>query len=207
MIFQRHSLCYLKADAHPLIAKSGGDDALLTFWQEQQFPLIFTHQPSHLGTNQIKLAIPYFEPETQKKIRTSYLFSPTAINYSTSLPYLKELLPNLTLQSKSILRVYGSYCWQYITQHPYVQPSSDLDVQITYVKESLNELAQLYNTLSKIMPMNSLDGEVRFATIGDCSWRELIEKTSSEHILFKSTHQIQLISREQLYAAIPTLLA
>jgi phosphoribosyl-dephospho-CoA transferase len=202
MSYHRHTLCYLKPGVKPLAST---DDELLSGWLKHQFPLIYTHQPSHLGPNQLKLAIPYFEPTTQQKIRKSYLFSPDSISHSKALPELKEICPNLVLKSNSNLRVYGSYCWQYITQHPYVQPSSDLDLHIEYTGESLAELAQLYSKLKNVLPIKSIDGEVRFSYFGDCSWLELIE-ASSENILFKSEHHIRLLAREELYAHVPTLL-
>lgn len=207
MILQRHTLCYLKPDAKPLSTDAQHDPALLRYWNNQKFPLIYTHQPHYLGLNQVKLAIPFVELATKKKIRMSYLFSQTSISYSTQLPKLTAVFPDSVLETSASLYVYGSYCWQHITQHPYVHATSDLDVQILYASESLRELTELYSMLLNALPIKSLDGEVSFADIGDCSWLELIQASSCDSILFKSEHQIRLVPREQLYAIFPTLLA
>lgn len=203
MNFKRHTLCYLKPEAEPL----NGTSALLTDWLRQQFPLIYTHQPASLTEQQIKLAIPYYMADTQEKIRESFLFAPEAISHCSTLPHLKELFPNLDLEFNSVIYVYGSYCWQHITQHPYIHPSSDLDLQLLYTAESLDELILLHHILRDKLPIHSLDGEVRFPHFGDCSWQELIHKPFSSTILFKSERHIRLVPREELYAIVPTLLA
>jgi len=204
MSYQRHTLCYLKSDAKPLAST---DDTLLAYWIKQQFPLIYTHQPLHLGSMQVKLAIPYFDQVTQQKIRRSFLFSPTSISYSKALPELTELFPDLKHTTNTLMRAFGSYCWQYITQHHYVQSSSDLDVQISYTAESLTELTQLYSYLKDALPIKSLDGEIHFPNMGDCSWIELIQQGSCGTLLLKSEHQIRLVPREELYATFPALIA
>lgn len=204
MTYQRHTLCYLKPKAKPL---TRAPDELLFYWLKNRFPLIYTHQPQHLTTTQIKLAIPYFNPTTRQKIRKSYLFSPASISHYQALPELIRIFPNLIVPKKHSLRVYGSYCWQHITQLPYVQASSDLDVQLTYTNQSLAELTQLHQQLEKSLPVKLVDGEIRFANIGDCSWIELIQPSFCDTILFKSEHQLRLIPREELYEAFPALRA
>jgi phosphoribosyl-dephospho-CoA transferase len=238
MIYQRHTLCYLAAHAKP-VAANNVDHSLLDYWIRNNFPLIVTRQPPHLSTEQIQLAIPYFDEQTQQKIRSSYLFAKSAISHIKPLPRLQELFPEgeVTWMQRSVIQdlrhkspdyaslhqgyfdsayisaskasmsIYGSYCWQYLTQINYVQSSSDLDVLISYQNESLIELDKLYHGLLKKLPVARVDGEVRFPSLGDCSWLELIQPSSADTLLFKSVNQIELVPRDRLYAAFPTLLA
>ncbi|HHL3493372.1 TPA: malonate decarboxylase holo-[acyl-carrier-protein] synthase [Legionella pneumophila] len=206
MTYQRHTLCYMEPHAKSLTSNTTENTNLLDYWLSQNFPLIFTRQPHSLDPGQIQLAIPYFNPVTQQKIRVSYLFAESFISYTKELPNLKELFPQLDINTLITMKVYGSYCWQYLTQKPYVQSSSDLDILIYYNNESLIELINLYSELRDKLPMTPIDGEVHFPNIGDCSWLELIRSSDTTTLLFKSINQIQLLPREDLYAVFPTLL-
>lgn len=213
--YQRHSLCYLNIDSQALketlLPLSLQAARLLQYWLKRKFPLIYTKQPPELKDSQVQLALPYFKIKPKEKLRLSYRLPKTAIIKHSALPSLSEIFPTLKLEAKPILRVYGSYCWQYLTSKPYVQPSSDLDLQILYTNESLQELRAL-NALLKIklqqskQAVSKIDGEVRFPYFGDCAWMELVQNTSADSILFKSAQKIYLLARKELYAAFPSLL-
>ncbi|STX29760.1 nucleotidyltransferase [Legionella beliardensis] len=207
MSYQRHTLCYLQPDTQSIVSIAPQENNLLQYWLLQGFPLIYTYQPPHLKPDQVQLAIPYFKIATQEKIRMSFVFSHLSIIQSKPLPSLNEVFPSLNFKSTIAMRVYGSFCWQHLTQQPYVRPSSDLDIQILYSSESLIELNHLHSILRQCLQIPAIDGEIRFPNFGDCSWLELIESSAGENILFKSTQQIYLLPREKLYAAFPTLLA
>lgn len=202
----RHNLYYLASHTKPLSTHSPYELQILDYWLTHRLPLIVTRQPPLTHCNQIQLAIPYFELKQQKKVRVSYLFSKSSLFQSKELPTLQEIFPEIELGSPNI-RVYGSYCWQYLTQLPYVQATSDLDLLIDYSAQSISELISLYTDLAHQLKIANLDGEVRFPGIGDCSWRELIQTKSSDTILIKSTQQIELLSRDQLYELFPALLS
>lgn len=204
MSYQRHNLCFLKRDTTPQSTHSSKELHLFDWWIEQSLPLICTRQPALLDKDKLQLAIPFFDEQNQEKIRVSYIIHKSQISYSEGLPYVYEVLPDLIVSSQVDIHVYGSYCWQYLTQKKYVNHASDLDILIYYQHESLNELSNLYEHIKKQTTAPQIDGEVRFAHWGDCAWLELI-KPSCDSLLFKSVDKVELISREHLYAAFPSL--
>ncbi len=210
MNYPRHTLCYLNLEnavesTRKVSSIQAQELDFLYSWMAQGRPLITTRQPPTISEEQIQLAIPYFIPTTTQKIRMSYLFFKTAINKIAPLPSLSQLFPKIP-EEYHFIRVYGSYCWQYLTQHPYVRPTSDLDLLIEYSYQSLISLNELHHHLTQLIPSIPIDGEVRFPDIGECSYKELIQTQEIPNILFKSEKGIQLISREYLYARFPTLI-
>ena len=202
----RHNLYYLDKNTKPLSSHSSYELEILGYWLDQPFPLIVTRQPELNSCEQIQLAIPYFEVEQKKKIRLRYLFSTSSLIQSKELPTLHDIFP-LLKSELPIIRVYGSYCWQYLTQLPYVQTTSDLDLLIDYSTQSLTELTRLYADVAHQLKLTKIDGEVRFPHFGDCSWLELIQTEASATMLVKSTFKLELLRRENLYAQFPTLLS
>ena len=204
-VLERHTLCYLEQEAKADSLLTVFESELLFYWLKQQFPLIYTTQPQMLHSGQVKLAFPFFDFETKQKIRLSAYFEKSRIKKIGPLPTLQQVF-SLIKRTYPGIRVYGSYAWQYLTRQSYVQRSSDLDLLITYQGQSLQVLTDLYQELSAFLSISKLDGEVRFPTLGDCSWLELIQQKDSATILFKSAGEVVLLSRESLYAHVPTLL-
>jgi len=200
MNYARHTLCYLHPAAVPLSQHSQSEYDLLQYWLQHNFPLIVTRQAQHLALGQIQLAIPYVK---NKKIRAQYTIDQSFIRNTQEPPSLKEIFPSITLQENC--RVYGSYCWQYLTKEHYLHPSSDLDVLIFYTNQSLSHLTQLRNKLHEQIKALPLDGEVRFPELGDCSWQELVTKPTPSSFLFKSINLVFLLTRDELHAAYPAL--
>ncbi|KTD24664.1 malonate decarboxylase holo-[acyl-carrier-protein] synthase [Legionella maceachernii] len=207
MIYHRHTLCYLEKGAKPLSPIQKRERELLDYWLEHQFPLIYTSQPKELKPGLVQLAFPFFDLSSQEKRRFRAHFDSIMIREVRSLPTFQEVFPQVTLKLNTDIKVYGSYGWQHLTQLCYVHPNSDLDLLLLYEKHSLTELAELYWKLKQILAISRLDGEIRFPHFGDCSWLELIQPNSSATILYKSAQHIKLISRDYLYAQVPTLRA
>ncbi|KTD45264.1 nucleotidyltransferase [Legionella quinlivanii] len=201
MRYLRHHLCYLNKRAVPEINCSPENLNLFKHWLGCGYPLIMTRQPPDIPAQQIQLAIPYFQPEQARKIRASFILSRSAISRVSELPALRELFPDLNYE----IKVYGSYCWQYLTKEPYVQAESDLDLLVDYRDQSFLDLKSLYAQLQSQFSQQRIDGEIRFAGLGDCSWRELLQ-LSGESLLFKSINKLRLLKRDNLYALFPSLL-
>ena len=206
MTYLRHTLCYLTQSAKPISMQSPDHSDLFHYWLTRNYPFIVTRQTAHLSASQIQLAIPYFDRDQAKKIRAQCVVDKSALTQIRELPNIDEVFPDLKLNPRRSIKVYGSFCWQYLTQEPYVQQSSDLDLLIPYEQQSLSELAGLYTWLQKTLDIDRIDGEIRFPEVGDCSWRELLDLNSSDSILFKSTSTIDLLRRETLYATVPALI-
>ncbi|HAT1659352.1 TPA: malonate decarboxylase holo-[acyl-carrier-protein] synthase [Legionella pneumophila] len=207
MNYLRHTLCYLDKNTTTAILPAPEQLDLLQYWLKCEYPLIVTRQPEDVPCGQIQLAIPYFIPVRTQKLRASYVVDDSWVISTRALPSLQEIFPSLELDTSSKIQVYGSYCWQHLTREQYVQPSSDLDVLISYDNQSLFNLSALKKHLQKTLNINCIDGEIRFPALGECSWAELLQIQSSDSILFKTTKKVILVKRESLYANFPTLIA
>ncbi|HAU1152400.1 TPA: malonate decarboxylase holo-[acyl-carrier-protein] synthase [Legionella pneumophila] len=207
MNYPRHTLCYLDKNTTTAILPSPEQINLLQYWLKYEHPLIVTRQPEDIPCGQIQLAIPYFIPTQTRKLRASYVVDDSWVISTRALPSLQEIFPSLELDTSSKIQVYGSYCWQHLTRKQYVQPSSDLDVLISYDNQSLSTLSALQKHIQKTLKIDCIDGEIRFPALGDCSWAELLQIHSSDSILFKTTKKVILVKRESLYANFPTLIA
>jgi phosphoribosyl-dephospho-CoA transferase len=202
MSYARHTLCYLNPTTTAASEHSEEQQRLFLYWLNRGYPFICSRQPQDIASEQIQLALPYFNQQKQK-LRLSYQVSKAEIAQSKGLPNLTDVFPSVRLETYADIKVYGSYCWQYLTKEPYVQSDSDLDVLIIYEAQSLTDLRRLYKELPHKSKVLHIDGEIRFPLWGDCSLHELLQ--SSNSILFKSINNVRLLSREALYAAYPSL--
>ncbi|AHE67592.1 malonate decarboxylase holo-[acyl-carrier-protein] synthase [Legionella oakridgensis] len=203
MIHLRHHLCYLKNSA---ILLDGKETTFFEQWVARGFPLICTRQPNQLSPAQIQLAIPYVDCMTQRKYRFSFKIAKKDIATIVELPTIEEVFPNRLFKQISAIQVFGSYCWQYLTGHPYVHSASDLDLLISYEQQSLQELSDCLAYLKALLKIQHMDGEVRFKQFGDCALLELLDRKTHD-ILFKTWQDVTLVSRDVLYANFPTLSA
>ncbi|WP_133136719.1 malonate decarboxylase holo-[acyl-carrier-protein] synthase [Legionella rowbothamii] len=202
MSYARHTLCYLNPTTIAASEHSEEQQRLFQYWLNRGYPFICSRQPQDIASGQIQLALPYFNHQ-QRKLRLSYQVSKSKIAQRQELPKFADVFPSVLLETPADIKVYGSYCWQYLTQESYVQANSDLDVLIVYEAQSLTDFGRLYKELSHKSKVLHIDGEIRFPLWGDCSLPELLQ--SSDSILFKSINNVRLLSREELYAAYPSL--
>jgi phosphoribosyl-dephospho-CoA transferase len=203
MNYSRHSLCVMKINAMPRSSHTKEELSILNFWLNSQYPLIVSRQPEAIHSEQINLALPFYDRKQQKKIRLGFLFDKTAIKLCRNLPRLVELFPKINLDFD--IGVYGSHCWEYLTGLSYINKTSDLDLLISHNNESLATLKALYLKLTNEFK-KPIDGEIRFSNLGDCAWLELIQEELSPTILIKSYQEVNLVKREHLYAQFPALL-
>lgn len=101
------------------------------------------------------------------------------------------------------ISVYGSYLFEYLSNKPFVNHNSDLDLLIEYDHFSLSELNNRIIKLKKMFRI-TIDGEVRFNNLGDIAIKELTN-ASANQLMFKNTHDIGLITRHDLYEQYPDL--
>ncbi len=184
----------------------GEETAFFEQWVAQGFPLICTRQPNPLPPSQIQLAIPHVDHNTQRKCRFSFKIAKKNIATVVELPTMAEVFPNRLFKQSGAVKVFGSYCWQYLTGQPYVHSASDLDLLIPYEQQSLRELSDCLINLKALLNSQRIDGEVRFQRFGDCALLELLDFKTND-ILFKTLQEVTLVSRDVLYANFPTLSA
>ena len=202
MNYARHTLCFLNPTTTTTSQHPEEEQRLFQYWLNRGHPFICSRQPQELASGQIQLAIPYFNQQRQK-LRVSYQVLKSEIAQSAELPKFADIFPSARLETHTEIKIYGSYCWQHLTQEPYVQPDSDLDVLIIYAEQSLTDLGTLSQELPHKSKVPRIDGEIRFPHLGDCSLHELLQ--NSDSILFKSINNVLLLAREDLYAAYPSL--
>lgn len=206
MILLRHHLCYLDKNSRPALAYRPKEINLFDYWITQQFPLIYTRQPQSILPGQLQLAIPHFDHEYQQKYRCSFVINEEHITDTRELPSLHQVFPHQPIIVEPFeIGVFGSYCWQYLTQKQYIHNTSDADLLIHYKQQSLKNLRALLESLKTTLILN-IDAEVRFIHHGDCSLTELLDPQTND-ILFKTAHDVLLIDRDKLYEDIPTLTA
>jgi phosphoribosyl-dephospho-CoA transferase len=199
----RHTLVFLKAGALPLHCDCQ-ENPLFLKWVEHKWPFVCTRQPQDQEPELLQLGLPYFDPVQKNKQRYAYCISKKDIQKISPLPLLREVFPTQLLRGCTA-HVYGSYCWEYVTKHPYVTDGSDLDLLIHYENQSLESLLALVEHIEKSINMRNIDGEIRFKELGDCSLQELFQ-TWSKAVLFKTIDRVFLVDRAFIYEKYPTLL-
>lgn len=183
-------------------------------WINKGLPCIYTRQ---LIKDALKLNAGLPVVIAGKKYRIAISLNHTEIKKQKELPKLIEMTPFLAqkLNGNSItfsehdqlkfqsISVYGSFLFEYLSNQPFVNHHSDLDLLIPYEHESLSELNQKISRLKALFQI-PIDGEIRFKNLGDIALKELTNPVASQ-FLFKNTNEIGLISRHDLYQQFPDL--
>ncbi len=136
------------------------------------------------------------------KLRAAYRVKRQQIIDTRSLPTLWQVF-GLQAPFGAVIFVFGSYCWQYLTQKNYVTATSDVDLLVLYEQQTMAELKRLYQSLQQ--ELGRVDIEVALPGLGDCALLELVNP-ETHSVLFKTAQNKPLITREEINAAIPTLL-
>jgi phosphoribosyl-dephospho-CoA transferase len=200
MSYHRHSLIYLNESARPLTSEHGARERLFSDWLQKRHPFICTRQPPNLDKQTIQVGLPYLK--NKKKIRFSYVIKMEDISKIEEPPLLSEVFSHRP--SDFDVRVYGSYCWEYVTQLPYVQDFSDLDILIYYKNFSVDVIYTWIRRLKEELKIPRIDGEIRFQGLGDCAFGEIIQNKLAS-ILFKNLNDVFILDRSCLYAKYPAL--
>ncbi len=205
MIEARHNLCYLlpSEGLNKLIEEES--NGLLQNWIFKSRPLVFTRQPDTLEKEKVQLAAPYLDIETLKKTKFSFILDHKDIAYITSPPSIKTIFPQLNKMDFDHIKVFGSYCWEFLTNEKNTHHQSDLDLLIQFNNTSASCLKNTIGKIRKYTGIKTIDGEIRFQQLGDCAANELLH-SQSKSILFKSIHQVTLIDRSDLYERFPALI-
>ncbi|KTD09023.1 nucleotidyltransferase [Legionella gratiana] len=213
---QRHHLIYLKPDADFSLVACHGDKKIIeeqvSSWLTRGFPCIYAKQLPDAETVNLGLSLWY----ASKKHRVGLRVVPSVIQKQEPLPQLIEMqdfflryygLDDLSrfieFYEMSDVAVYGSFLFQYLSGYDFVTESSDLDLLLNYDEYSLAHLQGFIDTLTQQFK-RTIDGEVRFQTLGDISIKELLN-TSTKKLLCKSKNNVILLSRTELYEHYPLL--
>lgn len=210
MIPQRHDLVFIapstRFSIHSLHHDSNTIQKEVVAWLKKGFPCIYTRQSSD---DAISLGVSLFF--NNKKYRVGLSVDKSAVLRRRPLPTLVEMqefffhyygIEGLDTLSTGVA-VYGSFLFQYLSKDLFVNKASDLDVLIPYSNFSLMILDKLISNLSKKFN-RTIDGEIRFATLGDISINELLN-VSAETILCKTRNNVEMISRAKLHEIYPLL--
>jgi phosphoribosyl-dephospho-CoA transferase len=205
MNYARHSLLILKESAKPLNCACEEENEFFTHWVMRKHPLICTRQPKRNDSKTLQVGIPSYDKENEKKCRYTYVIQKSDVLKIAELPLLSKVFSNHSLDIADDVKIYGSYCWEYLTNLNYVHSDSDLDILIRYANQSIHRLALLMIQLKEQLMVTKVDGEIRFEGIGDCAISELLD-TKSKSILFKMIDDLFLMDRFHLYEKYPSLI-
>ncbi|UXN03226.1 malonate decarboxylase holo-[acyl-carrier-protein] synthase [Bartonella sp. HY406] len=131
----RHDLVWLDATGWQALYEQYHFDVLKE-WEAKNFPLIVTQQPMLKNNDDLLLGLPL--PPTMGKARISLISHKHYISKTTPPPLLSELaryapydwqnLIKAMIQIDANFRVFGSLCWQALTNMHYISKTSDLDL-------------------------------------------------------------------------------
>ncbi|CDZ77528.1 phosphoribosyl-dephospho-CoA transferase [Legionella massiliensis] len=224
---QRHDLVFADPNSEFRIHSCQTNQAQLyeqvRAWFARGLPCIYARQ-SGLNNGDLNLGLPLIAAGQKQRIGLQ-LREDAVLRYQ-SLPKLNEmesfdfsLLPSngekvpegrmRGVGSKFFpdichsISVYGSFLFHYLSGQPYVNEASDLDLLIEYSDYSLAELNELVAKLAKVFN-RTIDGEIRFAGLGDVAVQELVD-LSARQILLKTRDSVELIARTVLYERYPSL--
>ncbi|MBS0517245.1 MAG: malonate decarboxylase holo-[acyl-carrier-protein] synthase [Proteobacteria bacterium] len=95
-----------------------------------------------------------------------------------------------------VVRIYGSWMWQALTDEPHVHDASDLDVVIDVASSA--EAGRAAAMLAREEPMLAfrIDGELSLAGRGEVHWREYHQ--GKPEIVLKSIDTLRLVPRTAL---------
>ncbi|KTD55339.1 malonate decarboxylase holo-[acyl-carrier-protein] synthase [Legionella quateirensis] len=216
---QRHQLIYVAPNSSFKINSSYGPNQeivdCISEWLNNGLPCIYARQLVHdeLG---LHVGLPILL--NNKKYRISMTLNKKELIKVQDLPKLAEMSDywsqKLGQHSKNgysqqdlsdfqSISVYGSHLFEYLSNQPFVNDHSDLDLLIDYDNCSLSELGRRVTSLKRIFGVR-IDGEVRFHDLGDIALYELMN-SSTNQFLFKNSKDIGLITRHELYEQYPSL--
>lgn len=221
MIAQRHELIYLNPATEYIIHSCHTEAmvrARINDWLTRGLPFIYPRQ--RFNPQQIFLGLPF--KIDNKKYRVSLSVDKSAVYKILPLPtlitmqdfflkfYSVEIQSYLADFSKKYphflmnnIAVYGSFLFHYLSGLDPLDENSDLDLLINYSGYALIILQELIIGLAQRFN-RAIDGELRFASQGDISFRELFNN-QTEHLLCKKNDTIELISKARLYEHYPAL--
>lgn len=216
MTAKRHDLMYLDSQAPFTISTLHADQELIQqqvkVWLGQGLPCIYAKQNG--DDDRVNLGLPLFFAGKKHRIGLSVIKS--AILRQKPLPQLIEMddflqcyygLDDLrvfvSILPGSVIAVYGSFLFHYLSGQSGINDMSDFDVLIHYHEWSLSTLAAFVNALSSKL-QRCIDGEIRFKNVGDIPLKELLD-LSANRLLCKNSDGVALISRTELYERYPLL--
>lgn len=183
----------------------------------ENLPYVVTRQPA-ISSDKLLVAR-CFGIDKSALSRQTFLIDTSEITKHTfpvrlidilSRPELREkIIPNskqafiwlLLDKLASIISVYcyGSFSWEYLTNKIYTTNTSDLDL-LFYVKneEELSGVADLFDKLSSCAKV-LIDGEIIFKRKCAVAIREWFSLASSEKILVKTSHEVNLLTRREIF--------
>lgn len=212
---QRHQLIYLKKEAsfevldEYYVSQELHDHNFIVqyvfHWINQGLPCVYTRQPMNANNTDIYLGLCILLND--KKHRVTLRTKKNAIERDMPLPTLQQIVPSIDNNGMdlSFVHVYGSFLFQYLSHQSFIQKNSDVDILVKYSEAlSLQSLAEIIKKLGDQFN-RGIDGEIRFNThtIMDIAFKELL--SGAETLLVKTSTDVYLLSRKELYDTYPAL--
>lgn len=212
---QRHQLIYLKKEAQfEVLTEHHVSQELHDYtvivqsifdWINKELPCVYVRQPMNANNTDIYLGLCILLND--KKHRVALRTKKNSIERETPLPTLQQIVPLIDNNGMdfSFIHVYGSFLFQYLSHQSFVKKNSDVDLLVKYSETlSLQSLAEIIKKLGDQFN-RGIDGEIRFNThtTMDIAFKELL--SNAETLLVKTSTDVYLLSRKELYDTYPTL--
>ncbi|SKA33295.1 phosphoribosyl-dephospho-CoA transferase [Enhydrobacter aerosaccus] len=205
---RRHSLVWL---SEPPDAFDTDDGARAAAWQAQGRPFVVTrrrgegaeiglgfcttdrHHPQLRPRRVAAQTVPQHIVESMRPLSLDAVAQCAAAR--TKAPAFARLQAAAS-EAGVVVRVYGSWMWQALTDERHVHEASDLDVVIDVV--SLEEADRAAAMLAREEPTLAfrIDGELSLADRGEVQWREYHQ--GEPEIVLKSIDALRLVPRTEL---------
>jgi len=224
---QRNTLVWLTPQAWTAVHAQDWEaplQDLLRYWQRCQFPWVVAHQRPGVRSGEVCLGLPAPQHWGRRRLGTQIALD--GIARQGQFPLLDEVAGSqrwgITAASwmsqgsglGMVVRVYGSYGWQYMTGMPYVRAGSDLDLSVHVSDFSgamraldwLQQVAQAPDAghaASHPLPLR-VDGEIVFPHGQAVAWRELqaMRQGGVRQVLVKDRFQLRLLEPDGLKAMV-----
>lgn len=218
----RHQLVWL-SDAGWAAAKAGvqGDDAVLTRWQENCWPVVVCRKAADAASDEICLGIALPpSPEQSGRRRIALRLAGPMINIADRmlmaqglgmvLPVTPErwraalkALDGTARKSGVFFFVYGSLAWQSITRQEYLTAGSDID--LLFFPKTRAQLQRGLDLLVSGAEALPLDGEIVFPSgrgVAWKEWRQALQAGGGGKVLVKEYAQVSLMSVAELLSTL-----
>ncbi|AIY42175.1 Phosphoribosyl-dephospho-CoA transferase [Collimonas arenae] len=219
----RHSLVWLNANGWRRAAQTAAADSVdtvcvaLTRWQQEDWPLVLRRREADTSDNELCVGLALPPDGNGDKARIPLRVQLAGIQRIEEPLTLEKALAHMPpgwsgplhafagdcLHSGIVLRVYGSWAWQILTQQNYVTASSDIDLLFTPRSEP--EFSRGMALLAQHAARLPLDGEVIFPDGQAVAWKECwqaLHASSQPRVLVKTETIVQLTPLARLMSSL-----
>ncbi len=215
----RHSLVWLSSVGWQRATEAVAPEqrAALDQWHRADWPVVLRRQEPDTIAEQVCLGLPLPPNAEGDKIRIPFkaalgaiqrIEQPLALQAALAHAPSTWLAPLHAFAEDChrigiLMRIYGSWSWQILTQQTYLTPTSDID--LLFVPRNAYEFSRGLLLLEQYAARLPLDGEVVFPDGQAVAWKECLlalPKASQNKVLVKSETTVRLVTLSTLIGSL-----